>query len=70
MFPLECALLAAAVRACLLVLLCRVYPTNFLTQYQAYPAYPAVDLVSDTRVRGQYCLVYMLSNHHDVAGMM
>jgi hypothetical protein len=38
--PLGCALLA--VRACLLVLLCRAHPTNFLTRYLVYPAYPTV----------------------------
>jgi hypothetical protein len=36
--PLGCALLA--VRACLLVLLCRAHPTNNLTRYLLYPAYP------------------------------
>jgi hypothetical protein len=38
--PLGCALLA--VRACLLVLLCRVHPTKFLTRYLPYPVYPTV----------------------------
>jgi hypothetical protein len=38
--PLGCALLA--VRACLLVLLCRAHPTNCITRYLPHPAYPAV----------------------------
>jgi hypothetical protein len=37
---LGCALLA--VRASPLVLLCHEHPTNFLTRYLRYPAYPTV----------------------------
>jgi hypothetical protein len=38
--PLGCALLA--VRARLLVVLCRAHPTNFLTRYLPQSAYPTV----------------------------
>jgi hypothetical protein len=38
--PLRCVLFA--VRNCLLVLLCRTHPTNFLTRYLPYPAYTNV----------------------------
>jgi hypothetical protein len=60
---LGCALVA--VRACLLVLLCCVHPTKFLTPYLPYP--PSY-LVSDTR--DPHVLVYRSSNQPDVAGMM
>jgi hypothetical protein len=38
--PLGCALLA--LRACLLVLLCRAHPSKFVTRYLPYPVYPTV----------------------------
>jgi hypothetical protein len=62
---LGCALVA--VRACLLVLLCCVHPTTFLTLYLPYPILLSY-LVSDTRV--QHILVKRSSNQPDVAGMM
>jgi hypothetical protein len=45
--PIWCVLLA--VRACLLVLLCRAPPTNFFTHYLPYPTYPVVPIVRHTR---------------------
>jgi hypothetical protein len=66
-FSLGCALVT--VRACLLMLLCFVHLTKFLSR----PSWPIQSIllsyrVSDTRV--PYCLVYRSSNQPDVAGMM